>query len=251
MHSERQRIVAGNWKMNGRLEANFTLLERLAEHNETISLENFLCLVFPPYPYLEQTAELLRYSSIQWGAQNLSQYADGAYTGEISAAILKEFLCQYVLVGHSERRTLLGETNTIVAEKFLAAQKGGITPILCVGETLSQREAGHAEAVLAEQLSVISNWNNAIIAYEPIWAIGTGMTATPEQAQAMHVWIRECIAKTDPIAAQKISILYGGSVKASNAENLFAMPDIDGALVGGASLDADEFIAIINAANAE
>lgn len=245
----RQRIIAGNWKMNGSHLANHTLLEQLIAYRKKTAGSDVECIVFPPVIYLEQISELLKGSSIQWGTQNVSQYGDaGAYTGEVSMPMLKEFGCTYVLAGHSERRTLFGETNAIVAQKFKAIQDAYLTPILCVGETLAEREAGQAEAVLAEQLSVITDWDNSVIAYEPVWAIGTGKTATPEQAQAMHVWIREYVAKIDPENAAKISILYGGSVKGSNAATLFTMPDINGALVGGASLIAEEFIAILEAA---
>lgn len=259
MNPLRQRIIAGNWKMNGNLEANWNLLDEIAEYRD--SQEELIpedsdpkdcmstCIIFPPAIYIHQTSDIIEDSQIQCGAQNVSQYADGAYTGEMSVGMLKDLKCDYALIGHSERRTLFGETNEIAAQKFQAVQKSGLMPILCVGETLAEREAGQAEAILAEQLAVITDWTNSVIAYEPVWAIGTGVTATPEQAQAMHVWIRQCVAKKDPVIAEKISILYGGSVKASNAESLFAMPDIDGALVGGASLNADEFIAILKAAD--
>lgn len=255
--AQRRRIIAGNWKMNGNLQTNWDLLDKIAEYRD--SQEELIpedsdpkecmstCIIFPPAVYIHQTSDILEDSPVQWGAQNVSQHADGAYTGEISVSMLKDLKCDYALIGHSERRTLFGETNEIVGQKFQVVQESGLTPILCVGETLAERESGRAEAVLAEQLAVITNWKNSVIAYEPVWAIGTGVTATPEQAQAMHVWIRQCVAKKDPVIAEKISILYGGSVKASNAESLFAMPDIDGALVGGASLNADEFIAILAA----
>lgn len=243
--SPRQRIVAGNWKMNGSKSANQALLNDLLQKCSPADILAS-CIVFPPFVYLEQTAALLGNTFIHWGAQNLSPYeGPGAYTGEVSAAMLKDFGCAYVLIGHSERRTLFAETHTIVAEKFHIAQKNQLIPILCVGETLDERDAGRAEIVLAEQLAPINYFENCIIAYEPVWAIGTGLTATPEQAQAMHAFIRQCVAKKNPIFAEKISILYGGSVKATNAQALFSMPDIDGALVGGASLDADEFLAIL------
>lgn len=258
MHLQRERIIAGNWKMNGDLESNWKLLDAIAAHRdkqeETIpddqdSMEVLsTCILFPPAPYIGQVANVLEKSIVLWGAQNISQYSHGAYTGEISATMLKDFNCTHTLVGHSERRSLFGETDSVVAEKFQVARNADLIPVLCVGETLSEREAGKAEEVLEKQLSVISNWENSVIAYEPVWAIGTGVTATPEQAQAMHVWIRQYIAKKSPAIAEKISILYGGSVKASNAKDLFAMPDIDGALVGGASLVAEDFIAILNAA---
>lgn len=249
---KRQKIIAGNWKMNGSHETNATLIHEIAAYREQSQKAQSRavlaqCLVFPPSIYLESVKNLINRNLIDLGAQNISQYSNGAYTGEISTSMLQDIGCRYVLIGHSERRTLFGETNAIVAEKFLAAKKAGLTPVLCVGETLAQRQADQAEAILAEQLAVIADWKNAIIAYEPVWAIGTGLTATPEQAQTMHEWIRQCVAQKDPEIAQKISILYGGSVKASNAKTLLAMPDIDGALVGGASLIADEFIAILEA----
>ena len=247
--SLRQRIVAGNWKMHGSKAVNQALLSTLLEKSSSAADISATCIVFPPFVYLDQTATLLDKSSLHWGAQSLSQYeGPGAYTGEVSAAMLKDFGCRYVLTGHSERRSLFGETREIVAEKFHVAQKNQLIPVLCVGETLAEHKAGRAEAVLAEQLAVIDHFENSIIAYEPVWAIGTGITATPEQAQTMHAFIRQCVAKKNPQLAEKISILYGGSVKASNAEALFAMPDIDGALVGGASLDANDFLAIAKAA---
>lgn len=245
--STRERIVAGNWKMNGSLSANQTLLLDFLEKSATSDI-SATCIVFPPFVYLPQIASLLNKSSVKWGGQNVSQYeGPGAFTGEISSIMLKDLGCQYTLVGHSERRSLFGETSLIVAEKFQLAKKHQLTPILCIGETLAEREAGRAEEVLSEQLAVIDDFANSIIAYEPIWAIGTGVTASPEQAQAIHAFIRHYIDQKQPSVASKISILYGGSVKASNAAALFAMPDIDGALVGGASLNADEFLAIASA----
>lgn len=233
----RQRIVAGNWKMNGSLIENQALLSELTP------ISGVTTIVFPPYIYLLQISELLANNAIQYGAQNLAQFDGvGAYTGEVSATMLKEFGCRYVLVGHSERRTIWKESNEEIAQKFAIAKAHGLMPILCVGETLQEREAGLAESVLKKQLSLITDWENSIIAYEPVWAIGTGVTATPEQAQAMHAYIRSFVP-------ENISILYGGSVKASNAATLFAMPDIDGALVGGASLNAQEFMAIVSACN--
>ncbi len=243
----RERIAAGNWKMNGSQIVNQTLLLDLLEKNSTNQISS-TCIVFPPFVYLSQVASLLDKSSVKWGAQTISHYeGPGAFTGEISPAMLKDLGCQYTLVGHSERRTLFGETPTMVAEKFQLAKKHELMPILCIGETLAEREAGQTEEVLAKQLTVIDNFEKSIIAYEPIWAIGTGVTATPEQAQATHAFIRQYLATKNSSVADKISILYGGSVKSSNAEALFAMPDIDGALVGGASLNADEFFAIAKA----
>lgn len=247
----RERIVAGNWKMNGSQAANQALLLDFLEKSTPDHWEqssSATCIVFPPFVYLAQIAALLNETSIYWGAQNLSQYeGPGAYTGEVSAAMLKDFDCRYVLIGHSERRALFNETHALTAEKFQLAQKNQLIPILCVGETLAEHKDGKAKAVLEEQLAVIENFENSIIAYEPVWAIGTGVTATPEQAQDMHAFIRQCVAKKNSHLAEKTSILYGGSVKASNAKDLFAMPDIDGALVGGASLNADEFFSIAHA----
>jgi len=207
-----------------------------------------------PYPYLFQAQAALQNTGIAWGAQNLSQHEKGAFTGEVSAAMLLDFGCRYVIVGHSERRALYGESDQTVAAKFIAAQQAGLTPILCVGETLQEREAGVTEQVVARQLDAVlslvgvSALSKAVLAYEPVWAIGTGKTATTEQAQAVHAFIRGKIAALDAGVASSLVIQYGGSVKASNAAQLFAMPDIDGGLIGGASLVAEEFAAICRAA---
>jgi len=195
----------------------------------------------------------LEKTPITWGAQNVSEHDNGAYTGEVSASMLKEFSCKYVLVGHSERRTLYGEDDLTVARKFIAAQKAGIVPILCVGETLAEREVGATEVVVGRQLDKvielagISALQNCVVAYEPVWAIGTGKTATAEQAQAVHRFIRSRIASHDAGLATKLLILYGGSVKAANAAQLLIMPDVDGGLIGGASLIAEDFLAICGA----
>jgi triosephosphate isomerase len=207
-----------------------------------------------PYPYLVQAQSALQGTSIAWGAQNLSQHEKGAYTGEVSARMLSDFSCSYVIVGHSERRSLYREDDKTVAAKFVAAQAGGITPILCVGETLQEREAGITEQIVARQLDAVIELagvealGNAVVAYEPVWAIGTGKTATPEQAQAVHAFIRGKISALAAGVAQELVIQYGGSVKASSAAQLFGMPDIDGGLIGGASLVAEEFVAICRAA---
>jgi len=239
---QRSRLVAGNWKMHGSRAANGALLDALrAELGRETGVAIAVC---PPYPYLAQISERLAGTPIAWGAQNLSEHAHGAYTGEVSAAMIKEFGCRYVLVGHSERRQLYGERDAQVAAKFSAAQAVGITPILCVGETLEEREAGRTEEVVARQLDAVtknSSFGTAVLAYEPVWAIGTGRNATPEQAQAVHKFLR---ARAFP----ETRILYGGSVKASNAAAIFAMPDVDGGLIGGASLVAKEFIEIVRAA---
>ena len=199
------------------------------------------CAVCAPFPYLALVAERLRGSPIAWGAQNASEHAQGAYTGEVSAAMLAEFGCRYVLVGHSERRQLYGESDAQAAAKFAAVKKAGMTPILCVGETLEERDAGQTEAVVARQLGAVE-FKDAVLAYEPVWAIGTGRNATPEQAQAVHAFLRRKVTSDTPI-------LYGGSVKPQNAAAIFAMPDVDGGLIGGASLVAKDFLAIVEALN--
>jgi triosephosphate isomerase len=199
------------------------------------------CAVCAPFPYLAQVAERLRGSQIAWGAQNVSEHAQGAYTGEVSAAMLAEFGCRYVIVGHSERRQLYGEGDALVAAKFAAVRSAGMTPILCVGETLQERDAGKTEAVVGRQLGAV-DFGNAVLAYEPVWAIGTGRNATPEQAQEVHAFLRKKVPSGTPI-------LYGGSVKPQNAAAIFAMPDVDGGLIGGASLVAKDFLDIVKAAN--
>ena len=217
---------------------------------------NVELLVCPPYPYLPLVAEQVTGSRVHLGAQNVSEHEHGAFTGEVAPSMLRDAGCSHVIVGHSERRALYGETSEQVAAKFSAAQAAGLVPILCVGETLEQREAGETEAVVKEQLGAVLDragveaFARAVIAYEPVWAIGTGVTATPEQAQDVHRFIRaELEAQNESIAAA-VQILYGGSVKGSNASGLFGMPDIDGGLVGGASLKADDFLAIATAAAA-
>jgi triosephosphate isomerase len=239
---QRSRLVAGNWKMHGSRASNRALLDTLAGQLDRKSA--VAVAVCPPYPYLEQVSALLAGTSIAWGAQNISEHAQGAYTGEVSAAMVKEFGGRYAIVGHSERRQLFRESDAQVAAKFAAAQAAGLTPILCVGETLEEREAGRTEEVVARQLGAIlksNDFGNAVLAYEPVWAIGTGRNATPEQAQAVHAFLRARLSAD-------VRILYGGSVKASNAATLFAMPDVDGGLIGGASLVAKEFIEIVRAA---
>jgi len=228
--------------MHGSRASNRALLETFAGQIDRKSpVEVVVC---PPYPYLEQVSTQLAGTSIAWGAQNISEHAQGAYTGEVSAAMIKEFGCRYAIVGHSERRQLYGESDARVAAKFAAARAAGITPILCVGETLEEREAGRTEEVVERQLGTILkniDFGNAVLAYEPVWAIGTGRNATPEQAQAVHAFLR---ARLSP----GVRILYGGSVKASNAAAIFAMPDVDGGLIGGASLVVKEFLEIVRTA---
>jgi triosephosphate isomerase len=211
--------------------------------------------VCPPFVLIPLAAEKLAGTPIAWGGQNLNEHPAGAYTGEISGVMLRDWGCTYVIVGHSERRSYYGETDAVVALKFAAAQKAGLVPILCVGETLEERERGQTEQVVGRQLEAviakngIAAFRNAVIAYEPVWAIGTGKTATPEQAQAVHAYIRAKLAREDQGVAEGLRILYGGSVKGSNAKALFAQPDIDGGLIGGASLDAQDFLAICRAAD--
>ena len=243
----RRKLVAGNWKMNGGLAANARLLDRLS--SEWTGASSRLLAVCVPAPYLGQVQAALSGAPVLWGAQDVSEHASGAYTGEISAAMLREFGCRYVIVGHSERRQLHGETDQVVGAKARAALAADLTPITCVGETLAQREGGETEQVVARQLAALIDALGAgvariVVAYEPVWAIGTGRTASPDQAQAVHALIR---ARLSQAHAADVTVLYGGSVKAANAAALFAMPDIDGALVGAASLDADEFLAIGNA----
>ena len=238
----RTRLVAGNWKMHGSLAANRALLDAVV--TGLSGLKGAECAVCVPFPYLAQVAERLRGTALAWGAQNVSEHLQGAYTGEVAAAMLKEFGCRYVLVGHSERRQLYGESDVQVAAKFAAAAAQGLTPILCVGETLAEREAGRTEEVVSRQLGAVADkgqFARAVLAYEPVWAIGTGRTATPEQAQAVHAFLRRQVPVETPI-------LYGGSVKPENAAAIFAMPEVDGGLIGGASLAAGDFLAIARAA---
>jgi triosephosphate isomerase (TIM) len=247
----RKKLVAGNWKMHGSLVKNKELLTAIIAGTD--GMHNGNCAVCVPFPYLSSVQSLLQSTHISLGAQNVSQFDQGAYTGEVSTSMLKDFNCHYVIVGHSERRSLFGEDSHTVAQKFAAAQNAGIIPILCVGETLEQREASETERVVGEQLEIVikhvgvESLSKAVIAYEPIWAIGTGKTATPQQAQEVHAFIRENIAKYDSTIAAGITMLYGGSVKANNAAELFAMPDIDGGLIGGASLIAEDFVTICRA----
>jgi triosephosphate isomerase len=248
----RLKLVAGNWKMHGGIVQNRGLLDMVV--TGMAGLRGADCAVCVPYPYLSQVQSLLQHTHIFWGAQNVSQYDKGAHTGEVSAAMLADFGCRYVIVGHSERRALYGEDSRVVALKFRAAQSAGLTPILCVGETLEQREAAVTEQVVAEQLDAViellgvNALAKSVLAYEPVWAIGTGKTATPQQAQDVHAFIRNRVATRDVAIATELQIVYGGSVKANNAAELFTMPDIDGGLIGGASLVADEFITICCAA---
>ena len=247
----RQPFVAGNWKMNGSRESINSLLVGIKAAMSTISKTKVV--VCPPSIYLPQVQSLCVDSAVKYGSQDVSFEQSGAFTGEISTSMLKDFDCEYAIVGHSERRTLHGESSDVVAKKFAAARAAGITPILCVGEMLEEREAGTTESVVASQLNAVIELEgvealqDSVIAYEPVWAIGTGMTASPEQAQDVHAFIRKMIAEKSAETAAKVQILYGGSVKADNAEQLFSMPDIDGGLIGGASLQVEDFMAICQA----
>ncbi|WP_341936973.1 triose-phosphate isomerase [Marinimicrobium sp. C2-29] len=246
-------LVIANWKMNGSLEKNARLLNQLLTKLDTLEyLEVGIC---PPFPYLPQVSDHLSQSRINLGAQNVSAFEAGAYTGEVSAAMLREFGCRYILLGHSERRLLCQESNDQVTAKFEAVLKAELTPVLCVGETLEHRQRGESESVVSTQVQTvldrvgIQGFANAVIAYEPVWAIGTGETATPEQAQAVHAQIRRILAGHDAAIANQLHILYGGSVNAANAQTLFSQKDVDGGLVGGASLEANAFLEICKAAH--
>jgi triosephosphate isomerase (TIM) len=244
----RNRFVIGNWKLNGELGSNAALLTDL---DQKVSREpSKFCGVCVPFVYLAQTQGLLAAGNVAWGAQDVSRYVAGAYTGEVSAKMVSEFGCRYAIVGHSERRAILGDTDIVVAEKFGNAKKAGLTPVLCVGETLDERSAGNTENVVMRQFRVViemhgvAGLSGAILAYEPVWAIGTGKTATPAEAEAVHAFLRAEIGKLDVEIAAAMPILYGGSVKKANAKELFAMPNIDGGLIGGASLVSEEFLGI-------
>lgn len=245
---KRQYLIAGNWKMNGSRSANSSLLDGIVAKLPSYDSVEFL--VCPPAIYLESVKDQIGNAGLCLGAQNVSEYETGAYTGEISATMLAEMGCRYVLVGHSERRSLFAELNEQVADKFSTAVEAGLKPILCVGETLAQREDGETEEVVARQLKAVTDlvglagFKGAVVAYEPVWAIGTGQTASPEQAQTVHAFIRAELAVLDAALAQQTRLLYGGSMKAANAAGLLAMPDIDGGLIGGAALVADEFMGI-------
>jgi triosephosphate isomerase len=248
----RQKLVAGNWKMHGGLKTNQQLLQDVVAG--VAGLRDVAVAVCVPCPYLAQTQAVLSGTPVAWGAQNLSEQAQGAFTGEVSASMLQDFACRYVLVGHSERRAIYGETDSLVAEKFAAALASGLRPVLCVGETLEQRDAGKTLEIVFAQIDAVlarvgvAAFSGAVVAYEPVWAIGTGRTATSAQAQEVHAAIRAKLAKLDAGVAEGLQILYGGSVKPGNAVELFSMPDIDGGLIGGASLVASDFLAICAAA---
>jgi triosephosphate isomerase len=248
----RDILVAGNWKMNGDLAGNAELVAGIVAGQP--DSKRVKLLVCPPFPYLASASADLGDAPIALGAQTVSEHGSGAFTGEVSGSMLRDLGCEYVIVGHSERRSLYGESSGDVAAKFKAVLDSGLKPVLCVGETLAEREAGTTESVIAEQLQAVldlvgvSGLQTAVVAYEPVWAIGTGMTATPDQAQDVHQFIRQMIAGEDAAIADDLLILYGGSVKGDNAAGLFSKSDIDGGLIGGASLKADDFLAIANAA---
>lgn len=246
----RRKLIAGNWKMNGSLAANAVLLTGIRSGLGEARCDVAVCV---PAPYLAQCRDALGGSPVRWGAQDLSVHESGAYTGEVSAAMLMDFGSRYVIVGHSERRSYHGETDPLVADKALRALAAGLVPIACVGETLEEREAGQTEAIVSRQLnallSVLSTeqCSRIVVAYEPVWAIGTGKTATPEMAQEVHGLLRRQLKAKSLAAADTVAILYGGSMKPDNAAQLLAMPDIDGGLIGGASLKASDFLSIIRA----
>jgi len=247
----RRPLVAGNWKMHGsRAMAEALLGEVAADARDAVAE----VAILPPFPYLENLIVRHRDSGLRFGAQDVSEHESGAYTGEVAASMLADVGCAYVLVGHSERRQYHGESDAIVAGKFVAAQKAGLVPVLCVGETLQERESGEAERVIRRQLDAvveragIAAFAQAVVAYEPVWAIGTGRTASPEQAQEIHAFVRDTFAQLDATIADSLRLLYGGSVKPANATELFGQRDVDGGLIGGASLSAADFRAICAAA---
>jgi triosephosphate isomerase len=247
----RRKLVIGNWKMNGSLAGNSVLLSGIVAG---YAARNADCVVCVPAPYLAQCQTELNDTPLSWGAQDVSAYAAGAYTGEVAASMLQEFGCRYVLCGHSERRAYHQESNELVAQKVLAALNAGLTPVVCVGETLEQREAGQSALVVCAQLQAVLDvletpaLEKIVLAYEPVWAIGTGKTATPAIAQEIHALLRKQLAKRNAAAAAGMQILYGGSMKPDNARDLLAQPDIDGGLIGGAALKAADFLGIVHAA---
>lgn len=248
----RKKIIAGNWKMNGQTSSINTLLDELKEL--TPNTENSINIIFPPAIYLQQVKEALSATSFKWGGQNTYPQDKGAYTGEISTVMLRDMGCQYVLVGHSERRHIFAENEKIIAEKFHHVKEHGMIPIVCIGETLEQREQGQTESILKSQLLSLVEadsrcFNNSVIAYEPVWAIGTGKTAYPEQIGEVHQYIRNLVASVNKEDAESTAIIYGGSVTEKNASALLASADIDGVLVGGASLNAQQFVEIITCIN--
>jgi triosephosphate isomerase len=246
-------MVAANWKLNGSLQMAQSLVSAINTHSE--QCQGVDVVISPPFPYLVKVAELISSSTVHLGAQSAAQHESGAYTGEVSASMLAEVGCKFVIIGHSERREYYGESDEVVAAKFMQVQRAGLTPILCVGETLEQREQGVMQQTIVKQVNAVVDQAgieamlNSVIAYEPIWAIGTGKTASPEEAQEVHAIIRGELAKQSTQIAEQLKVLYGGSVKPDNATELFSQTDIDGGLIGGASLDAEQFNAIVSAAN--
>jgi len=246
----RRSLVAANWKMNGTLASLRPLVAEIRAGVEGCKAEVALCV---PFPYLGEVGAKLAGSAIDLGAQNVSEHESGAFTGEVSAAMLRDYNCRFAVVGHSERRTLFGESDALVAAKFVHAIRSGLTPILCVGESLAERESGQTEEVVARQLDTViraagvEQFSRAVVAYEPVWAIGTGRTASADQAQEVHAFIRLRIARHDDDVADGLRIIYGGSVKGENAKAIFAMADVDGGLIGGASLNGAEFVQICQA----
>ncbi len=252
----RTPIVAGNWKMNGSVASNAALLDTIIAGVDANSAAEVM--VCPPFPYLMAAGERIAGTKIALGAQNVaSEVNPGAFTGEVAGAMLIDAGCSHAIVGHSERRALYGETDEVVAGKFVAAQTAGLIPVLCVGETIAERERGQTDEVISRQASAViaaagpAALAGSVLAYEPVWAIGTGHTATPEQAQSAHAVLRGLVGEHDGEVAQGLRILYGGSVKGANAAELFAMPDIDGGLIGGAALDGEDFLRICAAADGE
>lgn len=254
----RRKLVVGNWKMHGDLTSNQSLLDRII--NGVRELNNADYVVCVPNPYLFQARELLKNTNITWGGQNVDPHEEGAFTGAVAPHMLTDLGCTYVLLGHSERRSLFHETNLTASARFEAAIKAGLTPILCVGETLAEHNAGLTEVIVASQMDAVmatldeqefalARKLNMVFAYEPLWAVGTGKAAASEHVQTVHKFIRDRIAKRNTQAAAHVRILYGGSLKAKNAKDLFSMPDVDGGLIGGASLLANEFVEICRAAN--
>ena len=247
----RRKLLVGNWKMNSSLAANTILLKGIKSGAGKTDSDIAVCV---PAPYFAQCQSELTGSAVSWGAQDVSEHETGPYTGEVSVAMLRDFGCRYVIVGHTERRLNHGETDAVVAEKARRALMNGVTPIICVGETISEREAGKTEEVVGRQLDAVLSvlepddlWA-LVIAYEPVWAIGTGKTATPQMAQEVHAMLRSRLKAKNPAAAGSVHIIYGGSMRPDNAKELLQMPDIDGGLIGGASLNAADFLAIANAA---
>jgi len=247
----RRKLIAGNWKMNGSQPVNAALLNEIKGGVGQPVCAVAVCV---PAPYFAQCQSALSGTAVAWGGQDLSIHESGAYTGEVSASMLVDFGCAYVIVGHSERRTYHGESDDLVAQKTVRALKAGLTPIVCVGESLEQRESGKTNAVVGAQIDAVlaavvaEDLSKIVVAYEPVWAIGTGKTATPQMAQDVHAVLREKLRAKSPAAAETVQILYGGSMKPDNAKELLAMPDIDGGLIGGASLKSADFLAIVRAA---